>query len=47
MVFSENLGYLNEGMHQYSVNCTKFNRGMYLVNINIGKESATSKLIVR
>lgn len=47
LVFSENLGYLNEGIHQYNVNCSKFNRGMYLVNINIGKESATSKLIVR
>ena len=47
VVFTENLGYLNEGMHQYSINCGKFNRGLYLVNINIGKESATSKLIVR
>lgn len=47
MVHSENLGILNEGMHQYTVNCSKFSRGMYLVNINIGKESATSKLIVR
>lgn len=47
LVFTENLGYLNEGLHQYTVNCGKFNRGMYLVNINIGKESATSKLIVR
>lgn len=47
MVLCENLGYLNEGMHQYTINCSKFNRGIYLVNINIGKESATSKLIVR
>ncbi len=47
LVFTESLGYLNEGIHQYSVNCSKFNRGMYLVNIVIGKESATSKLIVR
>lgn len=47
LVFTENLGYLYEGVHQYTVNCSKFNRGMYLVNINVGKESATSKLIVR
>ncbi|MCR5193247.1 MAG: T9SS type A sorting domain-containing protein [Bacteroidales bacterium] len=47
LVHSEQLGYLTEGSHQYSINCSKFNHGMYLVNINIGKESATSKLIVR
>jgi len=47
MVHIENLGYLNEGVHRYSINCQKFNHGMYLVNVNIGKESATSKLIVR
>ena len=47
LVYTENLGYLNEGVHQYSMNCRGFNRGMYLVNINVGKESATSKLIVR
>ena len=47
MVHTENLGYLSEGQHQYSLNCSKFSHGMYLVNINIGKEAATSKLIVR
>ncbi len=47
MVRTEKLGYLNEGVHQYSIDCTKFNKGMYLMNVNIGKESATSKLIVR
>ena len=47
LVHSEKLGYLNEGGHQYSLDCRKFNHGMYLVNINIGNESATSKLIVR
>ena len=47
LVHSEKLGHLNEGVHLYSLDCTKFNHGMYLVNINLGKESATSKLIVR
>ncbi|MBO7490221.1 MAG: T9SS type A sorting domain-containing protein [Bacteroidales bacterium] len=47
MVHSEKLGYLSEGSHQYTIDCTKFAHGMYLVNVNIGKESATSKLIVR
>lgn len=47
LVHTENLGYLNQGMHRYTLDCKKFNHGMYLVNINIGSESATSKLIVR
>lgn len=47
MVHTEKLGYLGEGNHQYSLNCSKFNHGMYLVNIIIGKEAATTKLIVR
>ncbi len=47
LVHSESLGHLNQGMHQYTLDCHKFNHGMYLVNINIGSESATSKLIVR
>lgn len=47
LVHTETLGYLNEGQHQYSLDCRKFSHGMYLLNINIGKESATSKLIVR
>lgn len=47
LVHSENLGYIGEGVHRYSLDCTKFRHGMYLVNINLGKESATSKLIVR
>ncbi|MBQ9586890.1 MAG: T9SS type A sorting domain-containing protein [Bacteroidales bacterium] len=47
LVHTENLGYLNSGKHQYSLDCQNFNRGMYLVNINFGDKSATSKLIVR
>lgn len=47
LVHTETLGYLSEGQHQYSLDCRKFSHGMYLLNINIGKESATSKLIVR
>lgn len=47
LVHTESLGILSEGVHQYSLDCSKFSHGMYLVNINLGKESATSKLIVR
>ena len=47
LVHSESMGYLAEGNHQYTLNCSKFVHGMYLVNVNIGKVSATSKLIVR
>ncbi len=47
LVHSESLGYLNSGMYNYSIDCSMFNHGMYLVNINLGNESATSKLIVR
>ena len=47
LVHTETLGYLSEGQHQYSLDCRKFSHGMYLLNINIGKESATSKLIGR
>lgn len=47
LVHSEKLGYLSEGDHHYTIDCSKFSHGMYLVNVNIGNESATSKFIVR
>lgn len=47
LIYTENMGYLSEGVHNYSINCNKFVHGMYLVNINLGNESATTKLIVR
>ena len=47
LVHTEGLGYLGEGLHQYSLDCSKFKHGMYLVNINFGSQTATSKLIVR
>lgn len=47
LVHSQNLGYVSEGVHNYSLDCQKFSHGIYLVNIHIGGTTATSKLIVR
>ena len=47
LVHAENMGNIPEGVHHYSINCNKFKKGMYLVNIHIGGYTATSKLIVR
>lgn len=41
------LGYLTEGLHSYTIDCNGLYRGMYLVNLNFGQQTATSKLIVR
>src|SRR5574344_940916 len=47
LVYSENLGRIAEGNSLYRLNCQNFHHGMYLININFGQQSATSKLIVR
>lgn len=47
MVHSESLGHISEGVHRYSLDCSKFKNGMYLVNLYVGNKAATSKLIVR
>lgn len=47
VVYTENMGRVAEGVHTYAIDCQKMQRGMYLVNVVIGGEKATSKLIVR
>lgn len=47
VVYSENLGRLSEGVHDRSINCQDLKHGMYLVNVIVGGQKATSKLIVK
>lgn len=47
LVVNQRLGRLEEGAHTYRLDCTSLRHGMYLVNVNIGSKSATSKLIVK
>jgi len=47
VVYTESLGNLTEGVHTHTVNCQSLPHGMYLVNVAIGSQKATSKLIVR
>ena len=47
MIYSENLGNLTEGVHTRTIDCQALPHGMYLVNVVIGSQRATSKLIVR
>ena len=47
VVYSENLGRVAEGTHTSSINCQNLQHGMYLVNVIVGNQTATSKLVVR
>ena len=47
VVYRENLGSLSEGLHTRTVDCQSLPHGMYLVNVVIGSQKATSKLVVR
>jgi hypothetical protein len=47
VVYSENLGVVGEGVHTRTINCQTLQHGMYLVNVVVGGQKATSKLIVR
>ncbi|MCQ2294367.1 MAG: T9SS type A sorting domain-containing protein [Bacteroidales bacterium] len=47
VVLSENLGTLSEGVHNHTLNCQNLKHGMYLVNVIVAGEKATSKLVVR
>jgi len=47
LVYSEDLGRLAEGVHTRTVSCQNLSHGMYLVNVLVGSERATSKLLVR
>ena len=46
-VLNENLGTLSEGTHNHTIDCTNLPKGMYLVNLLVGSESAAAKLLVR
>lgn len=47
VVYTENLGRLAEGVQTRTIDCQRFQHGMYLVNVVINGQKATSKLIVR
>lgn len=47
LVYNENWGRVAEGTTVRQINCQNFRHGMYLINITVGRDTATSKLIVR
>lgn len=47
LVISQSLGRLAEGNHSHTIDCSRLSHGMYLVNVLVGSDKATSKLIVR
>lgn len=47
VVMNQDLGLVDAGAHTYRIDLSNFRHGMYLVNITFGKQTATSKLIVR
>ncbi|MBQ0160995.1 MAG: T9SS type A sorting domain-containing protein [Bacteroidales bacterium] len=47
VVYSENMGRLSEGIHTRSISCQNLQHGMYLVNVTVAGQTATSKLIVK
>ncbi len=47
VVYSQNLGRRAAGNYTHKIDCSNFMRGMYLVNIVTGQQTATSKLIVK
>ena len=42
-----NLGYVAEGEHCYTLDCSGMNKGMYLVNLIIGGYTSAVKMVVR
>lgn len=47
VVVNRNLGYVSEGEHLYTVDCTGMSKGMYLINVIISGHTATAKMMVR
>lgn len=47
LVYNDYIGTVEEGSHIYQLDCQNFRHGMYLVNVTFGRQTATSKLIVR
>ena len=47
LVMDSNLGYVAEGEHSYTLDCSGMNKGMYLVNVIIGGYTSAVKMVVR
>lgn len=47
VVMSKNLGVLSEGTADCTLNCQNLLKGMYLVNVTVDGQTATTKLVVR
>lgn len=47
LVKRQNLGYVAEGEHNYTIDCNGMSKGMYLINVIISGHTATAKMIVR
>lgn len=47
VVVDRNLGYVAEGEHSYTLDCTGMSKGMYLVNVIIGGHTSAVKMVVR
>jgi len=47
LVMRQNLGYVTEGEHNYTIDCNGMNKGMYLINVTISGHTATTKMVVR
>ena len=47
VVVDRNLGYVAEGEHSYTLDCSGMNKGMYLVNVIIGGHTSAVKMVVR
>ena len=47
VVMDRNLGYVAEGEHSYTLDCSGMNKGMYLVNVIIGGYTSAVKMVVR
>lgn len=46
-VMNNELGHVSEGSHEYSIDCSYLPKGMYLVNITVGNQTAAIKMMVR
>lgn len=47
LAMSQNLGYVSEGEHSYSIDCNGLSKGMYLINVVVNGHTATAKMVVR
>ena len=47
LVINRSMGRLAEGVHNHVVDCSGLAKGMYLINVLVGNESAATKLLVK